>query len=294
MTMSRRAGCAAFLCLLPSPAAAGDRAPAAPVALVYSLAGETELALPSDERRPLRLFDRLPAGAALAVGPGSRLALAFANGRRYELGERSRATLGRTDLAARSGPVRPLPAVPPLPRIAPVAEDGAGPRAGAVRIRGERITGLYPDGEATALARATTLHFAPVAGAGRYRIEVHDRQGMLVFAIETAASETRLPPGFLRSGRRYDWTVRTVERAGPVARGEAGLVTLDRRTTAAREALRRTVETSGDATLLALLADVDRRLGLWAEACDGLRTAVQVSGDPLLAANLAELECGSP
>ncbi|HXU30626.1 MAG TPA: hypothetical protein VN851_08635, partial [Thermoanaerobaculia bacterium] len=80
----------------PSTSASERRIPPAkPVALVYSVTGEASLTAPVEARRPLRLFDRLVAGSTLELNPGARLALAFVNGRRYELGGRSKATLGR-------------------------------------------------------------------------------------------------------------------------------------------------------------------------------------------------------
>ncbi|HEX7185695.1 MAG TPA: hypothetical protein VF756_27970 [Thermoanaerobaculia bacterium] len=293
MKTTRLAALSVLLCLLHwASAATGARAPAKPVALVYSLAGRAALTIPFEERRPLRLFDRLPAGTTVEVRPGSRLALAFANGRRYELGGHSRAKLGRSDLTSRSGPVHPLPAVSPLPTLLPIApEERAGLRAGAVRIRAERIAGLYPRRGTATLAGATTLRFEPVEGAGKYQVEVHDRQGNVVFGTETADSPVNVPAGILQPGVRYDWTVRTVERVGPVARGEADFVTLPARRAEAREALRRAVERMGDGASLALLAEVDRSLGLLIEARDEFRVAVRSSpGDTALAAGLAELE----
>jgi hypothetical protein len=242
------------------------------VALVYSLAGEATLRVHSGERRPLHIRDRFTAGATVEVGPSSSLALAFANGRRYELGERSRVTLGPADLASRTGPVRPLSSVPPLPCLSPIAAtDRPGPRAGAVRIRGERIAGLYPGHGAATLAGATLLRFEPVAGGGRYRVEVQERRGKLIFEVETTASVVTLPAGLLRPGTPYDWSVRTLERAGPVAEGRAGFVTLSARLAAEREALRKALTAEGDGAAMALLAEVDRSLGLLAESRDELR-----------------------
>lgn len=272
--------------------ATAEPAASRPVAIVYSLEGEASLAAPGASRRPLRLFERLAAKTTLEVGPGSRLALAFLNGRRYELGERSRVALGRQDLAFRAGPVQPLPPLPPLPGLAPIARaDQPGSRAGAVRIRTEPVAGLYPGGGAATLAAATTLRFEPVDGGRTYRVEVHDRQGETVFKTETAASAVTLPPGVLRPGARYGWTVRTVERAGPVAQGKASFLTLSARNSKGREALRQALRGERDPAALALLAEVDWSLGLWAEARDELHTAVEGSpGDARLAANLAERE----
>lgn len=204
-----------------------DASASEPVALVYSLNGKASLAGPAAARRPLRLFDRLPAKTIVEAGPGSQLELAFANGIRYALDERSKVQLGAQDLFSRTGPVRPLPCVPPLPNLASIAEEERpGPRTGAVRIRAEAIPGLYPgDGEAV-LAGAVSLRFDPVEGGRRYRVAVHDRQGNKIFETETAASPVTLPAGILRPGARYGWTVRTIDREGPVAQGKADFVTL--------------------------------------------------------------------
>jgi CHAT domain-containing protein/tetratricopeptide (TPR) repeat protein len=265
--------------LLLNPPTGAARRTADPVALVYALAGEATVSLPAAEPRPLRLFDRLPAGADITAGPGCRLELAFANGLRYELRQGARARLGRTDLTSRSGSVHPLPTVPPLPRLAAAAAGEAGPEAGAVRIRAETVDGLYPHGGAAALAGAATLRFVPVSGAGTYQVEVQDRQGEVVFATRTADSEVAVPAGILRPGRRYGWSVRTVERVGPVAHGKADFVTLAERDSEAREALRAALAREGDGAAWALLAAVDESLGLLVEARDGLLAAA--AGPPV-------------
>jgi len=153
------------------------------------------------------------------------------------------------------------------------------------------IAGLYPRGGAATLAGATVLRFAPVDGARKYRIEVQDRGGMVVFATETAAPPATLPAEVLQAGTPYSWRVRTVEQVGPVAEGKASFVTLPAQLAQAREELRRSIETMGDAASLALLAEVDRSLGLRLEARDGLRAAVRAAPeDARLAASLARLE----
>jgi hypothetical protein len=256
--------------LLPavSIAAAG---PNESVAIIYQVSGETLRSAPGRSPEPLRLFDCLPAGAILELKSGSRLALAFATGKRYELTGPARATLGKEDLAARSGGVRPLSSVPPL-RLSPIAEgEHPGPTAGAIRIRGDEIQGLYPDRGARALASAVVLRFAGIEGAQRYWIEVEDGQGKVVYSAETASSELSLPADALRPGVSYHWSVRTIDRSGPVARGEGDFATLDAETARMREELRRFVERAGDGEITSLLAGVDRELGLLAEARAELR-----------------------
>ena len=263
-----------------------------PAALVFSLAGHATLEAPSETRRPVHFFDRLVAGSTVEVGPASRLAVAFRSGRRYELAAGAKAKIGKNDLEARSGAVRALKTVPPLPRLSPIAaEDRPGPKAGAVRVRAERIAGLYPFNGAAALAGATSLHFDPVEGGKTYRVEVHDRRGSAVFEAETRSPLVALPAELLKPGARYRWTVRTSERAGPVARATADFVTLSTRMAEAREALRKALTADGRGDSLALLAEVDWCLGLYAEAREELRSAVQASPkDTLLAEHLAERE----
>jgi hypothetical protein len=293
MKNSRLAGICGLLCLLCCDVFAEETQDStAPVALVYWLRGEAAVSVSSEGSRRLRLFDRLPVRAIVESGPGSRLALAFASGRRYELGERSRVTLGVTDLSSRSGPVRPLLSVPPLPRLLSITEEEhSGMRAGAVRIRSERIAGLYPRYGAATLTGATVLRFEPVKGAGKYQVEVQDHQGNAVFTAETRDFVVRLPEGVLQSGMRYDWTVRTIERVGPVAQGGADFITLAQDLAEAREALRKAVEAAGDGASLALLAEVDRGLGLLPEARDEFRAAARSSpGDATLAMALVEIE----
>jgi hypothetical protein len=261
----------------------------APVAIVYSLTGEAWL---TTSRQPLHLFDRLPTGTAVEVGRGSRLALAFLSGLRYELGERSRVTLGPRDLSSRSGLVLPLPQIPPLLRLAPIAEvDRPGRAAGAVRVRAERITGLYPRRGAATLAEETVLRFKPVEEGGRYRVEVQDEKGQAVFRVDVEAPAVRVPGRALLPGAQYHWTVRTLERAGPVARGEADFVTLPEDAAEAREELRAAIEAEGDGESLALLAEIDHSLGMLLEALQELQAAHDRSpGNAPLAQELAALE----
>ncbi len=170
MTATLRAVAGGLLLLAVPVAAAGPREP---VALIYQVSGEPLRIAPGRVPEPLRLLDRLPAKATVELKAGSRLTLAFVTGKRYELTGPARATLGKGDLAARSGGVRALASVLPFPRLEPIAEsERPGAAAGALWIRGERITGLYPRHGVVTLAGETSLHFKPVMGAGAYRIEV--------------------------------------------------------------------------------------------------------------------------
>jgi len=267
--------------LLLTPLSPAPAAPLAkPVAIIFGLSGEVFRTDPGQQRRAAALFDLLPAGTALEVGPGSHISLAFATGRRWELGGGggiARVILGTTDLTDRSGDVRSLPKLSRLPRLAPIRkEDHAGHKAGAVTIRGERITGLYPGRGTTALAEATVLRFHAVDPGARYQVEVQDgHDGAMVFSAETSDTAVKVPADHLHPGESYHWVVRTLGRPLGDARGETSFRTLDRDTARRREALRRAASRQKDLTVL--LAGVDQQIGLLAEARDELRTAAAAS-----------------
>jgi len=262
-----------------------------PIAIVISLTGKASFAAPHADRRSLRLYDRLPAGTTLEAGPRSRLALAFLNGLRYELRGHCRVTLRPNGLGAGTGSLRALPPFPSLLGLSPIlAKDRPGPRAGAVRIRAEEISGLYPRDGATVPARAAFLRFQTVAGAKGYRIAVQDGQGRTVFETTVESPPVQVPARKLRAGLSYSWTVQTVDRPGPIARGEAELVILEADAAKAREEARKRLGAEGPG-FLPLLAEIDRRLGLLREAREELGAALRENpGDPALREALAEID----
>jgi len=293
MSSLRVLGLVAFVVALPSyavPAMAKAEMHRS-VAIVYSLSGEASITTTGGASRPVRLLDHLPSGTTVTVGPSSRLAMAFMNGLRYELGERSRVTLGPKDLTARTGPVRGISRLPPLPCLLPIAaKDRPGPRAGAVRIRGESITGLDPRDGVIVLADGVVLRFQPVAGAKEYRIEIQDPEGRTAYSAGIESPPLNVPGEKLRAGASYLWRVRTAGRPGAVARGEAEFVTLNEAAAKAREEAREVLMGEGPDSL-PLLAEIDRSLGLLLKAREDLETAlVNNPGNPAIQEALAAID----
>lgn len=250
---------------------------AEPAAIVYGLKGGATLGAPAS-KRPLQLFAWIPAGETIEVAAGSTVALAFSNGTRYELGPSSSARLGKSELESQVGSVRRLPSVPPLPHIDRIVEDAAvGSRAGALRIRGRSSSTLYPSPGTTSIADATTLRFEPVAGATQYRVEVTDGTGKAIFQKETSSTSLPIPAGLLKPGSRYGWTRRALDRNETVQSAHSQISTLDAAAQSSRAALRKSLGPAGDPTSFALLAGVDRNLGLLWEAREELRQAVAQS-----------------
>ncbi|MGH9888850.1 MAG: hypothetical protein ACREBE_25180 [bacterium] len=245
------------------------------VAVVASLAGHVSVRTGEKAAREAALFDWLPRGAIVETASGSRVLLAFANGKRFDLGAGARATLAQDGLAVQSGPVSSLPAVPPLPRLATVAAGAVSDTtAGVVRIRGTRLSGLYPRAGTRVLHERATLRFAPVAGVERYRVDVEDEAGAPVFHAESDSGIVSIPPGMLKPSTHYYWRVRGLLAVGAAPRGEEEFETLDAGQAAGWTSLADVLRRSGDADSLALLSAVDRSLGLLFEAQADLRAAL--------------------
>jgi hypothetical protein len=276
--------------LAPLPLGATDEGA---IAIVYGLKGQAFVrAAPRAPRLSVERFQWLRAGAELQVAPGGTLQLAFSTGARYELGGGAKAVLSAPQgFKTSSGPVRALPAVSPLPRLASLSTDVApGVRAGAVRLRGRRIAGLYPRDDASVLPNEATLSFEPLPGAASYKVQVEDEAGKVVFDEEVGAPTLTLPPDVLKAGGRYHWTVRSLAGAASV-RGDADFSVPSPESLAAREALRRSLEGQDDADSLALLAEVDGRLGLVREAQRGFEAALaKTPSDATLQTALQGLE----
>src|SRR5690349_10758304 len=100
---------------------------------------------PSAAPRPLNNLEWLPESAEISTtAPGSRVAVAFGNGNRYELKAKAQARVAHLGLEATAGDVTRLPSVPNLPSFRALADDKPGDRPGATRLRAEPIRHLYP------------------------------------------------------------------------------------------------------------------------------------------------------
>jgi len=252
------------------------------VAIVASLSGSATVQSPgSREKAPISSLDWLSDGATLEVGTGSRAVLILSNGRRYELGQGAKATFTADGGPKVTGVVRELPALPPIPKPATVAADSA-PTSGAPRVRGEKdISGyLYPRAGTVALADKLTLRYNSVPEATSYRVALEDDGGASLLNVTTESTEVPVPAGSIEAGARYHWQVRAMRSGTAIGVGMAEFTALS-----AENALQRTEfasalgATGEDPATLALLADVDLRLGLIAEACDEFSAALRKKPD---------------
>lgn len=246
----------------------GEQAqPRAVVSLVTGTARVDEM---TRATRTLRLFDWLSEGTWISLEPGVQVTLAFADGRRWRVTGRARIQVQADGLRVEGAEAEPLQRVPTIPLIAGVGPEVAGGRAGAIRIRqGERMTCLYPGPEARTLPDHTTLSFGSNPRASSYRATVEDEAGRIVFSAETRQTTIELPSGVLQPGRRYYWSVRTLQSAGPAATGESVFATLSVEELQQRDAFLQGMTERSDAESQGLMAEVDRRLGLLSEARRG-------------------------
>jgi hypothetical protein len=254
------------------------------VAVVESLQGQVSARKPGTELRAVALsLEWLPAGVTLEVGAKSSATLILLNGHRYQLGAGARATITADALTDARGPVRELPPLPPIPTAAPIA-DASATTSGAVRLRGPNdVRSLYPrEGAAALPGSPLNLSFSAVPQAATYQVVLQDEDGNQLASWQTATSQVSVAEGILKAGSRYSWRVRAVGRSGVIGEGIASFVTiseqgLQRRADFAK-ALRASTE---DSLALALLADLDLRLGLLREAQQRFQAALRLKpGDP--------------
>jgi hypothetical protein len=251
-------------------------------AVVFSLSGSATVRLPGNPTKvAVSGLDWLSDGATLEVGTGSRVVLILSNGRRFELGQGAKATLMANAAPKITGVVRELPALPPIPKPVAVVADSA-PTSGAVRVRGgEAISdSLYPRAGMVALPDKVSLRFKAVPNATSYRVTLENDGGDILLNVTTESTEVAVPAGTIAAGEHYSWRVRAFSSGSEIAVGTAELTTLS-----AWNALQRAEFASAlgaadnDPATLALLAGVDLRLGLVAEACSEFGAAVKQRPD---------------
>ncbi|MBN1570582.1 MAG: hypothetical protein JXA73_22250 [Acidobacteria bacterium] len=263
------------------------------VAIVSEIQGEANVLVASENPKPLKLFKWLCAGSMVKVNRNSRLVLAFENGSRYELSAGAEVTLLDDNPEIHRGAVKKLKSFPPMPHFSPIAARAeAGLRAGAIRIRGDAaIAWVYPRSGNTTMPESTILVFAAVPHASRYRVTIKSETGKAVYEKETAGTEVAVPRNIIVPGERYSWTVAAMRTKGSEVYGFGEFLALDSGAIQARTRLKHSLETKKDAQSLALLAAIDRRLGLLFEAMNEFEAALAKSGgDPVIRLNLDEVK----
>jgi hypothetical protein len=259
------------------------------VAVIESLSGEASVRAHSTKNRIAAVcLEWLPAESTIEVGAKSSAILILLNGSRYELGPGAKATVSAESLGATKGPVRRLDPLPPMPRAAPIVGNPTQ-IAGAARIRGSNLRGLYPRDGMAVLPASAKLSFQAVPGASSYHVEVDDEEGSVLLDGRTESTELAVLDGTLKAGRRYSWRVEAFSAAGVIARGAAAFVTISEEDLERRAVFAKAAEAGDQAFRTALLADVDFRLGLLREARDGFVAALRLKPNEVAIQHALEL-----
>jgi hypothetical protein len=269
-----------FLLTLSATDSLGDS-----IAVVAYLSGSATVRSPVKGKKiAVSSLDWLSEGMTIEVGPHSQAVLILLNGHRYELNEGAKATLTASAAPKISGHARELPALPPVPRPAPVTVDSA-PTSGAVRIRGATaMRGLYPRAGTVALPDKVSLHYEAVPEATSYRITIEDERGSSLWQATTGSTDVSVPSGTVQPGTHYYWRVAAIKAGMAMAAGMAEFTTLSAENVREREEFARALRSKSDNSATpALLAEVDLHLGLIAEACDEFGAALaERPQDPVL------------
>jgi hypothetical protein len=254
----------------------------AAVAVVASLTGDAT-ALPPRASTPaaIHALDWLDAGMRIDVHAKSTMKLILVNGRSYELSGGAKATIAADGLTATNPQVHELSRLPPIPKFVPIAAGGAEV-PGATAIRGPRMKSLYPN-QLPAIASQVKLTYAPVPDVANYSVILQDSEETVLLRLSTTATSVDVPADMLKPGTSYAWRVRALGVGGLLGEGRASFVTMSKDALDRRTAFAEAMKSDEEPMRLALLAAVDRQMGLLAEACGELEHALELKpSDPAL------------
>lgn len=252
--------------------------------VITSLDGTLTVVDTHGHKAAASLFDWIACNRVLESAPKSHAVVALANGQRFELGSNARLALKPDGAEKITGLVNKLSSLPPMPKLPGIdPEGGSAVRAAAVRLRGPgSIHNLFPKAGFSSLADHTTLRFSPSEDASEYKVELEDETGVTVFQVQTPYSRITVPPGVLKCGVHYYWRVRGIGPLGISQRGEAEFDTMSQDTATNLAAFKAGLPPD-DPDALVLLALIDSKLGLLADAQSELQSALEhnPNSDPL-------------
>ena len=266
------------------------------VAIVCFLEGKAWILEPdTEERVELDLFDWILIGSIVETDIEAKLILAFSSGDRYELGEKTKVSIGQNEFTSQTGSIKKLQPVLVMPQIASISKGARpGSRLGGIRLRGSKrvISGLYPNEGATVLVDKAIVAFDPIEGVERYRVEIEDEWGNNIFSVETTSPRLEISPGIVKPGANYYWQVRTLEKDRPSTVSYAAFATVSEEHARVRNAFKAHVEKTKDVANLLLLSQMDLALGLRKEACETLEAALALFPDNAeIKKALSQIDC---
>jgi len=268
-----------FLVLAPLLLAAQQRTAEAPAAgVLASVTGTVTLTYPDGHKARAQGFDWLKPHTLIETDRAGRVLVVLVSGARYEVGERSRATLETGTIRTVAGSVRRLPGLAEIPKLAAIADSPSTARGGVVRIRGPKLRHCYPAANAAILSGPSIFSFEPIGDVTTYVIEIENDEGTVIHRAQSSGAPVTVPAGVLKPGAIYYWEVRGVVPEGEGPRCGAQFSVLPVEDETRRAALKAAVRNVGDTDSLALLGEIDRRLGLLREAREEFAAALANSG----------------
>lgn len=248
--------------------------------VLASVRGSATLTYSDGHTAKAQVFDWLRPNTTVETATGGSVLVVLIDGGRYELGERSRARLEKGALRTVAGDVRHLPEVTEIPKLAAIADRLPTARGGVVRVRGPKLQHCYPAANVSILPGQSVFSFEPVAEATTYVLEIENDEGVVIHRAQSSGGPVTIPAEILKPGAIYYWEIRGLAPGaeGPQCGAEFSVLPLEDETR--RAALRTVVQNMGDADSLALLGEVDRRLGLLREAREEFAAALRQSSTP--------------
>jgi hypothetical protein len=259
------------------------------IAVVVDLNGEASLMTSSGDGTAIKLkrFDRLRLNDTITTTDEARVIVAFMSGFRFEIGTNAEVDVKGDQLRPKRGKIKKLKPVATGPAIQAIpASSRPGHRSGAIRIRsaavwGGEVRNLYPRDGASIRSDHAVLTFDPLSAVEKYRIDIEDEMGESIFAVETTSLEIEIPAGILKPANEYYWRVRSSGRPSLGGQGEALFVTMTtEQLTGLKEISTQLQEEKTLASFL-LLAEVDRSLGMFREACGELHKARKLAAQQI-------------
>jgi hypothetical protein len=148
---------------------------------------------------------------------------------------------------------------------------------------------LYPNSNQAVLSDSVILRYSAVRQALRYRAVIMDEKRHAVFDKETATTEITVPVGVVSPGSHYHWQIATIGK-GPVNQGYGEFTALPADIAQERALFKENLAKKGDPESLALIAAIDRALGLLLEARNEFMAALRKSENLQIRAMVEELD----
>jgi hypothetical protein len=225
--------------------------------LVCFLSGDARLHGGSGKERPFQLYDSIQEGDQIKVGNNALLKIILFNGEAYEIRGPALAVIQQGKVKSLQGQVHFMPSVAIMPQIALFDSDNQpGRRMAASRIRGSA--------NLVVAANHAKLYFPPAEGNRNYHVVITNFSGTEVFSLKTENATCTVPVGVLSPGREYYfnvWSEQGQTRTQLVRWKH--LLTLGEEDSRSREILRQMYQENGEVAILLLLAELDRKLGLY-------------------------------